>query len=66
MLILIHGINIGITSASPKDSGIKGATDGLAIAFQEELMEEQGHAQKRRYCYTERDFPHLFILIIII
>jgi hypothetical protein len=46
MFILIHRVNIGATSAPPEDSGIKGATDGLARAFQEELMEKQGHAQK--------------------
>jgi hypothetical protein len=46
MLILIHRVYIGVTSAPPEDSGEKGPTDSLALAFQEELMEKQGHAQK--------------------
>jgi hypothetical protein len=46
MFILIHRVYIGVISAPPEDSGIKGPTDGLALAFQEELMEKQGDAQK--------------------
>jgi hypothetical protein len=46
MFILIHREYKGVTSAPPEDSGIKGPEDGLALAFKEELMEKQGHAQK--------------------
>jgi hypothetical protein len=40
MFILIHRFNIGIPSAPPEDSGIKGPADDLALAFQEELKEQ--------------------------
>jgi hypothetical protein len=46
MFILFHRVYIGATSAPPEDSGIKGPADDLALAFEEELMEQQGHAQK--------------------
>jgi hypothetical protein len=46
MFILIHRHNVGTTSASPKDSGIKGAADRLALALQEEFMQQNGHPQK--------------------
>ena len=50
IFILIHYDYNGFTIVSPKDSGEKWAKDGLAIAFQEELMKQQEQAQKWRYC----------------
>ena len=65
MFILIHCVYYGVTITPPKNSGIKGPADTFALAFQEELMEQEGHNQKLRYCETESGFPHFLKIIII-
>ena len=37
---------MGVTSATPEDSGIKGPANDFTLAFHEEIMDKQGHVQK--------------------